>query len=181
MIGILSDSHDNVPAVRRAVELFKDAGCDLVVHAGDFVAPFAAKILVDAKCPVKAVFGNCDGEKKGLVAALEPFGAIRDAPYIFAYRGRHILITHLDMPVEGYAVQKKWDVIIFGHTHKPEIRESGSRDKPSRRKRPPEQSPRLRPPSTLIINPGEAGGWLTGRSTIALFDPEKGTADIIDI
>ena len=43
MIGVMSDSHDNVDAVRAAVEVFKSAGCKLVIHAGDFVAPFAAR------------------------------------------------------------------------------------------------------------------------------------------
>jgi predicted phosphodiesterase len=38
MIGILSDTHDNLTRVREAVRLFNDAGCDLVVHARDFIA-----------------------------------------------------------------------------------------------------------------------------------------------
>ena len=71
MIGVMSDSHDNVTQVRKAVTLFKDAGCDLVLHAGDVVAPFAARELEALGCPVKAVFGNCDGEKQGLEMALE--------------------------------------------------------------------------------------------------------------
>jgi putative phosphoesterase len=40
------------------------------------------------------------------------------------------------------------DVIIYGHTHDVDIREG----------------------ETVIINPGEAGGWLRGRSTVALLD-----------
>ncbi|MDP2915694.1 MAG: metallophosphoesterase [Candidatus Aminicenantes bacterium] len=156
----MSDSHDNLVAVGRAVTLFKDAGCDLVIHAGDFVAPFAARELVKAGCPVKAVFGNCDGEKKGLVAAIQPFGEIRKAPFKFKYNQINILVTHLNAPVESYARQKKSDLIIFGHTHEAEIRKIGA---------------------TLIINPGEAGGWLTGKNTVALFDPATGEARIIGI
>ncbi len=160
MIGIMADSHDNLAAVGRAVALFKNAGCDLVIHAGDFVAPFAARELAKAGCPVKAVFGNCDGEKKGLAAAIQPFGRIREAPLKFKYNQINILVTHMNAPVESYAGQKKHDLIIFGHTHEAEIRKIGA---------------------TLIINPGETGGWLTGKSTVALFDPETGDARIIGI
>ena len=45
MIGIMSDSHDNLPAIQQAVRIFNQIGCDLVIHAGDFVAPFAVQEL----------------------------------------------------------------------------------------------------------------------------------------
>ena len=160
MIGVMSDSHDNVTQIRKAVTLFKDAGCDLVLHAGDVVAPFAARELEALGCPVKAVFGNCDGEKKGLAAAIQPFGRIREAPFKFKYNKINVLVTHLNAPVAFYAGQKKHDLIIFGHTHESEIRKMGA---------------------TLIINPGETGGWLTGKSTVALFDPAAGDARIVGV
>jgi len=158
MIGILSDSHDNLPALRRAVGLFKEAGCKLIIHAGDFVAPFAARELEKSGCLMRAVFGNCDGEKKGLISVIQAFGTIQDAPLTFNYNDINILVSHLNMPVENYAAQQKYDIIIIGHTHNPDIQKSGK---------------------TLIINPGETGGWLTGKSTIAFFCPETGKAEII--
>ena len=33
----------------------------------------------------------------------------------------------------------------------------------------------------LAVNPGECGGWLTGRATVALFDTEKREAKIRDL
>jgi len=157
-IGVLSDSHDNRPSIRRAAVLFRDAGCALVVHAGDFVAPFAALELKAAGCPVRAVFGNCDGEKEGLRAALAPFGSIGEAPAVFEAGGLRFLLTHLNAPVEAFVRRHKYDVIIFGHTHTPEVRRAGK---------------------TLILNPGEAGGWMSGRSTVALLDGESAEAEII--
>ncbi len=136
MIGIMADSHDNITTVRVAVRLFKDAGCDLVVHAGDFVAPFAARELAALGCPVKAVFGNCDGEKAGLAAALKPFGLIHQAPLVFEHAGRRILVTHLNLPAEEFAARHVYDVVIFGHTHKPGVLRNGR---------------------TLLINPGGDG------------------------
>jgi len=160
MIGIISDSHDNLVKIRQAVALFKDLGCRLVLHAGDFVAPFAARELQAVGCPVKAVFGNCDGEIGGLTRTIQGFGEIRPEPFIFDWEDRRFLLAHLDKSVARFAAEKSYDIIIFGHTHKPEIRETGR---------------------TLIINPGEAGGWLYGKSTVALLDPALRKAEIVPI
>ena len=160
MIGVMSDSHDNVPMLRKAVAVFKEAGCDLVLHAGDVIAPFAARELAALGCPVKAVFGNCDGEKQGLEMALEKIGEIQDAPLLFAHGRRQILLVHYHFSVATYTSSGRYDIIIFGHTHKPDIRRKGK---------------------TLLLNPGEAGGWLPGKSTVALLDPEKLEAETIGL
>ena len=160
MIGIMADSHDNLPALRRAISLFKEANCRLVIHAGDFVAPFAARELSSLDLPVKAVFGNCDGEKLGLEEAIRVYGEIRPAPLIWAENEVRFLLTHLHYEVESLAQSGRYDIIIYGHTHRPEIRRVGQ---------------------TLVINPGETGGWLTGRSTIVLLDPARLEAEIISI
>ncbi len=154
----MSDSHDNLDAIQRAVRFFTDRNCDLVVHAGDFIAPFAAKELGSLDCPVKAVFGNCDGEKKGLDRILSIFGEIKREPFSFDYARRKFLLTHTHFANETHIRSGKYDVIIYGHTHKPEIRKA--RD-------------------SLLINPGETGGWLTGKSSVALLNPEAPEAEII--
>ena len=160
MIGILSDSHDNLTALRLAVRLFDGAGCDLVIHAGDFVAPFAARELSALSCPVKAVFGNCDGERKGLLAAFEGLGMISLAPHAFEHAGRRFLVAHLGMPAPGALKPRPPDVIVIGHSHRAEVRKEGS---------------------LLVVNPGEAGGWLHGRSTVALLDPADLSVEVLTL
>ncbi len=156
----MADSHDNLHAVKKAIQLFNDAGCELVIHAGDFVAPFAARELGNLNCPVKAVFGNCDGEKKGLEKAIYSFGEIKEAPLIFTHDKRHFLVKHIHTDLKTYIRSKKHDVIIFAHTHKPEIRKEGK---------------------ILILNPGETGGWVSGKSTVALLDTETLSAEIMPL
>jgi putative phosphoesterase len=157
MIGIMSDSHDNVHAVRKAVRFFRDLKCRLIIHAGDFVAPFAARELSHLACSVKAVFGNCDGEKKGLEKALHPFGEIQEAPFVFSHGGKKILIVHVPYSIKKYAATGRYDVIIFGHTHKPEVERRGG---------------------SLLINPGETGGWVSGKNTVAVLDTGNWEAEI---
>ncbi len=160
MIGILSDTHDNVDAIRKAVQLFKDAGCTLVIHAGDFVAPFAARELAGLGCPVRAVYGNCDGEKAGLAEALKPFGTIQDEPLALTGEGRSILVHHRDAVARKTARSGAFDIVIFGHTHNPEVKKTVK---------------------TLLINPGEVGGWVSGRQTVALLDPATLSAEILPL
>jgi hypothetical protein len=160
MIGILSDSHDNLTRVRQAVRLFNDAGCSLVIHAGDFVAPFTVDELRNLRAPIKAVFGNCDGEKAGLARAFQGIGEIADGPLAFSHAGLRFAVVHLDSSASTQAASKLFDVVAFGHTHRPLVE---SRD------------------GVLLINPGEAGGWLRGKSTVALLDPAALTADIITL
>jgi putative phosphoesterase len=160
MIGVMSDSHDNLTQIRKAVALFNGAKCDLVLHAGDMIAPFAARELAALGCPLKAVFGNCDGEKQGLEMAVEKFGLIQEAPLIISHGDRQILIVHYHFSIATYASSGKYDVIVYGHTHKADIRREGR---------------------VLLLNPGETGGWLTGQSTVALLDPERQEAEILGL
>jgi len=76
----MSDSHDNLIAINKAISLFNQVDCSLVIHAGDIIAPFAARELRKLKCPVKAVFGNCDGEKEGLIKVFKDLGEINASP-----------------------------------------------------------------------------------------------------
>jgi len=39
-VGIMSDSHDRLPYIKRAVDIFNRESVDLVLHAGDYVAHF---------------------------------------------------------------------------------------------------------------------------------------------
>ena len=39
-IGVLSDSHDNLPNIRKAVEVFSKNGVEALIHGGDFCSPF---------------------------------------------------------------------------------------------------------------------------------------------
>lgn len=160
MIGILSDSHDNLPMIGRAVRVFNDAGCDLVIHAGDIVAPFAARALAGLRAPIKAVFGNCDGEIEGLTEALATLGEIQKPPFRFEHGGLRILLVHSSAGLAPLLAADTVDVVVCGHTHRAEVRRKGS---------------------TLLINPGEACGWVNNRATVCLLDPAEPCADILPL
>jgi len=61
-IGVISDTHDNLPNVQNTPNIFYNNKITLVIHCGDFVAPFTLKAFKNLKCPLIGVIGNCDGE-----------------------------------------------------------------------------------------------------------------------
>ena len=67
IIGILADSHDNLPKLKKAVALFNKKNICFVAHAGDYIAPFALGMLEKhLRCEYRGVYGNNDGERRGL-------------------------------------------------------------------------------------------------------------------
>ena len=160
LIGLVSDSHENMPLIKKAVDYFNEKKTDAVLHAGDIISPISAKEFEKLKSRMIAVFGNNDGEKKMWRERIKNFGEIHDGPYEFELEGKTILLMHSPDNLEKLASSGKYDVIVYGHTHKPETRYSGK---------------------TLIINPGELGGWLYGKSTIGLLKLPEAKVEIIPL
>ena len=146
LVGILSDTHDNLPMIRRALAYFEGAGADCLIHAGDFVAPFALKEILKYNGVVYAVFGNNDGERAGLRKLLPDLDR---KPRRVRLCDRDIVIAHDEENLSD-ADREGANVIVVGHTHQPEVRAG----------------------QPLVINPGEASGWLTGQATVATLDTE---------
>lgn len=160
-LGVMSDSHDNVPMVRKAVELFNAEQCDLVIHAGDYCAPFALTPLDRLKCKWLGIYGNNDGDKKAL--SIKSNGLIVDHPYRYDLSNIKMIVTHEIEDVQGLMgmiENQEVHLLIYGHTHKPEIKKAGN---------------------TLLVNPGETGGWTTGKSTVAIVDLGKMEGKIVEL
>ena len=68
--GVISDTHDRLPVLDRALTVLKGRNIDALIHPGDIIAPFAAKRLLSCEPSVHIIYGNNDGERKGLKAIL---------------------------------------------------------------------------------------------------------------
>jgi len=159
-IGIISDTHDNLAFIKKAVTFFNQEKVDLVLHAGDFVSPFTALEFKNLNGPLYGVFGNNDGDKLYLQVKFKGIGEICPVPYEANIDHRNIIMLHKEKLINNLAESQKYEVIIYGHTHRTDLRKIGK---------------------TLIVNPGECGGWLTGKSTIALLDLTNLEAEIVEL
>lgn len=158
LIGIMSDTHDNLIYVKKAIELFNKRKVEYVIHAGDYTSPFTLKLFKELNCKYVGIFGNNDGDKLLLLERAE--GNIQNQPYIFTLNNRKIIVMHEHNIVDALADSGHFDVVIYGHTHTPDIRKVKN---------------------TLVINPGEVSTWLYGKSTVAVADLNKMEAEIIEL
>lgn len=156
LIGLLADTHDRLPAIRAVLDRFVAAGIDTVIHPGDVVAPFAAKLLADFPGTVHVTYGNNDGERHGLKKILPQ---IQDAPLFVRLGTRHILVHHYLAWAEAADIGHA-DVIVTGHTHEPRIEDRDGK---------------------LFVNPGECCGWVTGHCTAAVLDLETNNVELLEV
>ncbi|MEM4267543.1 MAG: metallophosphoesterase [Candidatus Woesearchaeota archaeon] len=158
-IGIISDTHDNVKNVLKAVKLFKVHKVDFVVHCGDIVAPKTIRFFKGLK--MKFVRGNCDGDSEMITEIcneegheyLGEVGEIElNEKHIGAYHG------HNQSVIEEMIRSKRYDYILTGHTHKKTIE---------------------RFDQTVMINPG--GHYFGDEGTIAILNYKNGDIRFIKL
>lgn len=160
-VGLMSDTHDRVPAVAQLLERMTSAGVSLVMHAGDYCSPFSLAPFRAANVPLLGVFGRNDGDREGLSAyAARGMGAeIYESPHSFEVGGREILIVHDLAEISSRSVDRH-AFVIFGCSHRQETITRGD---------------------TMLVNPGEACGWLYGSCTGAILDLAARSIEVITL
>ena len=157
-IGLLSDSHDDLEALASAVALFNAEGVVQVLHAGDIVSPFTFEVFRELRAPLGGVYGNNDGDR--LLLRERSKGALHVQPHFVALGGLRGVIVHEPALVGALARSGDFDLVVYGHTHLPDVRVEGG---------------------CLIVNPGKAARLNKGRATVALLETETREAVILDL
>tara|TARA_Y100001935_G_scaffold1014_1_gene808 strand:- start:1457 stop:1978 length:522 start_codon:yes stop_codon:yes gene_type:complete len=160
LIGLISDTHDHVSNINKAVSLFRTKNTELVLHAGDYCSPFTIPLFKGLE--LKGIFGNNDGDKYLLISKFREIGAEIAGDFlnlqihglkIALYHGTYAEIT------ASLCESGRYDVVITGHTHEMVQEHIGE---------------------TLWINPGTANGF-DGKATVALFDTETRSVEFVDL
>ncbi len=161
-VAVISDTHDNKIAIQKAFKLIESMGITLTLHLGDTISPFVADFIREVyKGDLKIILGNNDGEKFYLKRKFESngFEFFELKPVVIELLGRKIIMMHEPIAVESLARSGDFDIILYGHLHKIDNRRIGN---------------------TLVLNPGEACGYLTGKRSFAILDLEKMEAEVIE-
>lgn len=160
-IAIISDIHDNWARLDQVVDLIKkEKDIKTVICCGDVCAPSTLEKLAKTlpKHKIYLVWGNVDGDhamdekvakKAGNVEIMGEFGKLE-------LDGRKIAFCHYPAKAKELAKTKKFDVVFYGHTHKPWEEKIGS---------------------TIILNPGEITGFFYTPS-FAIYDLAKMKAEL---
>jgi putative phosphoesterase len=120
-ILVISDTHGDINKAEEAVRLNKEIG--LIIHLGDYFRDAQKLSSIFPNIPIEYIYGNSDF-------------MINDVPAekLLEINGKRIFITH------GHRYSVKWDydklykkaeemnadILLFGHTHIPDLVEKGS-------------------------------------------------------
>ena len=117
-IGIVSDTHDNLDLVDRAVDFLESEGVARVIHCGDIVAPFSATPFDSDNFEFYAVRGNNDGEW-ALAETVEEFGTYHGESAALTFDGVDVAVYHgtSEQLVESLVRCGDYDYVVRGHTH----------------------------------------------------------------
>jgi len=163
-IGIISDTHDNLPLIEKAVIKLNEENVALVLHAGDYVAPFVIPKFKALDAKLIGVFGNNDGDHKLLKKRFSecPNCEVRGRFAEVNVEGFKIALLHGDETelLDSLINCGGFDAVVHGHSHANVSRRNGK---------------------TLIVNPGEVCGYLTGKATLALLDTAKLEAEMVEL
>lgn len=167
-IGVMSDSHDQVENILKAVDIFNQEQVELVIHCGDWVSPFTIKFYKKIKCPIRGVFGNNDGDRFLHLARAKNYGidlTYEERELILDLDGRHIYVHHGDYSelINSAVRSGEFDAVFHGHTH---IRANEKVGK------------------TLSLNPGSLMKFTSDDAqgaSIAIYDTTTNTARHIDL
>jgi len=164
----MSDTHDNVPALRQILNEFRVRDVSTIIHLGDITSPFTLRELLQYPARIVIILGNNDGDKLLLKElALKAGAIVKDSIYEFSIGSRKVIAFHgwntkefTKRLAHALALSGFYDLILYGHTHELSIERINNR---------------------LVLNPGEVCGYLTGRKTAVVIDIDSLQYEVIEL
>ena len=160
LIGIISDSHDNVGNLKQALIWMRKNKVEKILHCGDIVhLDIISQVWPeDFKASLDCVSGNGDFEiefkkiPQNLSDILNYHGQIGE----LEIDGILIAFCHQPKLAKELAMTEKYQLVFYGHTHQPWIDKIGA---------------------TFLINPGNLGGQRV-EATMAVYDTVEKRLDL---
>lgn len=147
-IAILSDTHDNITTFNKAIHWLNTEGIKLMLHCGDICNQETIDEAVkNFKGEIKFVRGNGDFELHEVPETMEI--EVGGNPST-GLRARKIFFNHYPDIAKKAAESGKYDVVFYGHTHRPWEERIGN---------------------CRLVNPGEMAGQRY-KPTFAIYDTE---------
>jgi putative phosphoesterase len=122
-IGIISDTHDDIENVRRAIGIFSKEEVLYVIHPGDYVFPGSVMEFKNLNARLIGVLGNNDGERGLLLKAfLEVRGELKGEVGELHINDLKVGIYHgTSAEIKKQLIESgRYNIIVCGHTLKKE-------------------------------------------------------------
>lgn len=153
-IAILSDSHDNVPNMEKALDWINKEKISVIIHCGDLAAPAMLDKVMAPKFSgeIHLVHGNV-GDPELLDEVAKDFKnvTVHGMAGEIEAEGKKIAFTHFPKEALELAKSGTFDLVFYGHTHKPWEEKIGN---------------------CRLINPGTLAGMFY-KATFAVYDTKN--------
>lgn len=162
VIGVMSDTHDRLDAIDKAINYFNSQNVTDVLHAGDLVSPFVVPRFLELKAKLHFVWGNNEGAREFTKVKFADIGVVPLGDFAeIKLCNKMIALVHgtEQRIVDSLVNCGSYDLVVRGHNHKAEIIIG----------------------RTMMVNPGEVCGYLTGCQTVALVDLETMQGRIVGL
>ena len=151
LVGVVSDTHNNIKNIENIINIFNKEEVNLVIHTGDVSKAETLRLFSRLSCPMLGVFGNNDRIEKGLKEVCDECNFnFQDPPFPLTLGDKKIAVFHEPELIDGY-IKEHEDVqlIIHGHTHR---HREETLD------------------NIMIFNPGESAGSLKGKNALGIIN-----------
>jgi putative phosphoesterase len=162
LIGVLSDIHDNLNNLHKALDIFKAQGAQAIIFCGDFCSPIPSRVMAgEFAGPVHCVFGNGDGDRFLMLqnAAQYPNLKLHGEYAELEFEGVKVAVTHYPFYAKALARTGDYRAVFSGHTH---------------------QAGEERFGDCLWVNPGEIMGWKAQASCV-VYDTAANSVEFVTI
>lgn len=121
IVGIMSDTHGNYMAARKAVEIFDQAKAGHIVHCGDVGGEAVFNELLGH--PLTFVWGNTDSADPSLRAYLQASGLPlpQGVPARIDLGGKRFAVFHGHESQFRTSKMLDVDYVLYGHTHEADV------------------------------------------------------------
>lgn len=169
LLGIISDTHDHVKNLLKAINIFNNKKVKYVIHCGDWVSPFTADFCTNINFKILSIFGNNEGDISRFYTRkiknklnIDFFNKCLEKTFdnkkIIAYHGDS------NQLLKALIHSQKYDVVFSGHTHDAKIEKIKK---------------------TLHINPGTiceySNSKIVDNPSIAIYNTKTNKAKIISL
>lgn len=127
-IAILSDSHDQVMYLKRAVQYINANGVEVLIHCGDLVSPFMLTQLQMFAGEAHLIYGNNIGDQHLIASRCALRGNNLRHHGIYGkitVDGLRIGFHHYPEVASDLAASGMFDIVCCGHNHICEVKKIG--------------------------------------------------------
>jgi len=151
LVGVVSDTHNNIKSIKSIIDIFNKENVDYVIHTGDISNALSLRKFSELNCQLLGVFGNNDRNEGGLKEVCEEFNFLfREPPFLINLLNRKIAIFHEPDSIDDYLIENRnIDLVLFGHTHR-YTEETKNK--------------------VVYFNPGESAGFFRGKNAVGIVD-----------